>query len=120
LLRINPESEAVRQLKAEALRSLGSRQIAATARNYYLTQAQEVEKKLHIGMMKIKDKDIVQNVTLAGIFEGMAVKLDPVKSADVKIVAGFRNPAVALVKDVDKEGGTLKIIKFLSMFRSDD
>ncbi len=166
LLRINPESKAVRQLKAEALRSLGSRQIAATARNYYLTQAQEVEKKLHIGMMKIKDKDLVHHVTLAGIFEGMAVKLDPVKSADVDIVAGFRfpdagqaytvhvrrgvaeiqpvfpanpdisltvdanvwkevvtgfrNPAVALVKDVDKEGGTLKIIKFLSLFKADD
>jgi alkyl sulfatase BDS1-like metallo-beta-lactamase superfamily hydrolase len=166
LLRINPESEVVRKLKAEALRSLGSRQVAATARNYYLTQAQEVEKKLHIGMMKIKDKDMVHNVTLEGIFDGMAVNLDPVKSADVNIVAGFRfpdagqaytvhvrrgvaeiqpvfpanpdisltvdsnvwkevvtgfrNPALALVKDVDKEGGTLKIIKFLGLFRSDD
>jgi alkyl sulfatase BDS1-like metallo-beta-lactamase superfamily hydrolase len=166
LLRINPESEAVRTLNAAALRSLGSRQIAATARNYYLTQAQEIEKKLRIGMMKIKDKEMVHNVTLAGIFDGMAVKLDPVKSADVDIVAGFRfpdvgqaftvhvrrgvaeiqpefpahpdisltvdshvwkevvtgfrNPAVALVKDVDKEGGTLKIIKFLSLFKADD
>jgi alkyl sulfatase BDS1-like metallo-beta-lactamase superfamily hydrolase len=166
LLRINPESETVRQLKAAALRSLGSRQIAATARNYYLTQAQEVEKKLHIGMMKIKDKDMVHNVPLAAIFDGMAVKLDPEKSADVDMVAGFRfpdagqaytvhvrrgvaeiqpvypahpdisltvdsnvwkevvtgfrNPAVALVKDVAKEGGMLKIIKFLSLFKSDD
>jgi len=166
LLQIDPESEAVRKLKAEALRTLGSQQIVATARNYYLTQALEVENKLHIGMMKIKDKEMVHTVTLEGIFDGMAVNLDPEKSADVDIVAGFRfpdageaftvhvrrgvaeiqpvypdnpdislsvdskvwkevvtgfrNPAVALVKDVDKEGGTLKIIKFLSLFKSDD
>lgn len=28
--------------------------------------------------------------------------------------------AIALVKDVDKEGGTLEIIKFLGLFKSDD
>jgi alkyl sulfatase BDS1-like metallo-beta-lactamase superfamily hydrolase len=117
-------------------------------------------------MMKIKDKEMVHQVTLAGIFDGMAVHLDPEKSANVDLVAGFRfpdtgqaytvhvrrgvaeiqpqfpanpdisltvdslvwkevvtgfrNPALALVKDVDKAGGTLKIIKFLSLFKSDD
>jgi alkyl sulfatase BDS1-like metallo-beta-lactamase superfamily hydrolase len=165
-LRINPAFDAARALKAEALRSLGSRQTAATARNYYLTQALEVDNKIKIGMMKIKDKDMVHNVTLDGIFEGMAVNLDPVKSAKVDVVAGFRfpdtgeaftvhvrrgvaeiqskfpenpdialtvdsnvwkevvaglrNPAVALVKDVDKEGGVFKIVKFLSLFKSED
>ncbi len=166
LLRINPESDVVRELKAVALSSLGSNQTAATARHYYLTQALEVENKLHIGMMKIKDKEMVHNVTMEGIFDGMAVNLDPKKSADVDVIAGFRfpdtgqaytvhvrrgvaeiqpkfpdnpdisltvdsnvwkevvtgfrNPVVALVKDVDKEGGTLKIIKFLNLFKSDD
>ena len=37
-----------------------------------------------------------------------------------EVVTGFRNPAIALVKDVDKEGGTLKIIEFLSLFKPDD
>ena len=37
-----------------------------------------------------------------------------------EVVTGFRNPAIALVKDVDKEGGTLEIIKFLSLLKSDD
>ncbi len=163
LLRVNSTSEEVRNLKAVALRSLGERQTASTARNYYLTQALEVEGKLHIGMMKIANKEILQKVTLEGIFEGMAVKLDPEKSAAVDIIAGFRfpdtgeafsvhvrkgvaeirpvfpdnpdisltvdsnvwkemvtgfrNPAVALVKDVDKEGGTIKIINFLNLFK---
>jgi alkyl sulfatase BDS1-like metallo-beta-lactamase superfamily hydrolase len=117
-------------------------------------------------MMKIKDKEMVHNVTFDGIFEGMAVNLNPDKSALVDVIAGFRfpdtgdvftvhvrrgvaeiqlkfpdnpdivltvdsnvwkevvaglrNPAVALVKNVDKEGGTLKIVKFLSLFKSDE
>ena len=163
LLRISPESEEVRQLKAVALRSLGNRQIASTARNYYLTQALEIENKLYIGTMKLKDRKILSRITLEGLFEGMAVSLNPDKSADVdmiagfrfpdtgeaftvhvrhgvaeiqpkfpdnpdisltvdsivwkEVVTGFRNPAVALVKDVDKEGGTIKIINFLSLFK---
>jgi alkyl sulfatase BDS1-like metallo-beta-lactamase superfamily hydrolase len=163
LLRIKPTSEEIRNLKAVALRSLGGKQIASTARNYYLTQALEVENKLHIGMMKIKDKEILHRITLEGIFDGMAVNLNPDKSADVDIIAGFRfpdageaytvhvrrgvaeiqpkfpdnpdisltvdsmvwkevvtgfrNPAVALVKDVDKEGGIVEIIKLLSLFK---
>ena len=163
LLRINPKSEEVRKLKAVALRSLGSQQVASTARNYYLTQALEVENKLHIGMMKLKDREILHKITLEGIFEGMAVNLNPEKSADVdmiagfrfpdageaytvhvrhgvaeiqpkfpdnpdisltvdsivwkEVVTGFRNPAVALVKDVDKEGGMVKIVKFLNLFK---
>ena len=117
-------------------------------------------------MMKIKDKEMVHAVTLEGIFDGMAVNLNPEKSAEVDIIAGFRfpdtgeaytvhvrrsvaeiqpvfpespeisltvdsnvwkevvtglrNSAIALVKDVDKEGGTLEIIKFLSLFKSDE
>jgi alkyl sulfatase BDS1-like metallo-beta-lactamase superfamily hydrolase len=37
-----------------------------------------------------------------------------------EVVTGFRNPALALVKDVDKEGGTLEIVRFLNLFKSDD
>ena len=114
-------------------------------------------------MMKIKDREILRRITLKGVFEGLAVNLDPEKSAEVDMIAGFRfpdtgeaytvhvrrgvaeiqpgfpdnpdisltmdsmvwkevltgfrNPVLALVKDVDKEGGTVKIIKFLSLFK---
>jgi len=37
-----------------------------------------------------------------------------------EVVTGLRNPAIALVKDVDKEGGILEIVKFLNLFKSDD
>jgi alkyl sulfatase BDS1-like metallo-beta-lactamase superfamily hydrolase len=162
LLQLDPESAKARHLKAAALRALGSRQVAATARNYYLTQALEVEGQLHIGMMKIPDKRLLQKLQVADIFNAMAVKLDPEKSIDVDTIAGFRfpdtgeaytvhvrrgvaeirpqfpdnpvisltvdaavwkevvtgvrNPAVALVKDVDKEGGIVEIVRFLKLF----
>jgi hypothetical protein len=36
-----------------------------------------------------------------------------------EVVTGFRNPAIALVKDVDKEGGIVEIVKFLKLFDDD-
>ena len=165
LLQLSPESGEVRKLKAAALKALGSRQIAATARNYYLTQALEVEGQLHIGMMKIPDKSLLKKLQVADIFNAMAIKLVPEKSIDVdtvagfrfpdteeafsvhvrrgvaeirpqfpenpdisltvdstvwkEVVTGFRNPAIALVKDVDKEGGIVEIVKFLKLFDDD-
>ena len=165
LLQLSPESAEARKLKAAALKALGSRQIAATARNYYLTQALELEGQLHIGMMKIPDKSLLKKLQVADIFNAMAIKLVAEKSMDVDTIAGFRfpdtgeaftvhvrrgvaeirpqfpenpdisltvdssvwkevatgfrNPAIALVKDVDKEGGTLEIVKFLKLFDDD-
>lgn len=165
LLQLDFASEDVRNLKAVCLEALGGRQIAATARNYYLTRAMEVRGKLHIGMLKIKDKQLVDSIPLDSIFAGMAVKLNPEKSADVNTVAGFRfpdtgeaftvhvrrgvaeiqprfpenpdisitvnsnvwkevvaglrSPALALVKDMDKQGGTWNIVKFLNLFKDD-
>ena len=165
LLQLNPESEEVRTLRADALTALAGRQVASTARNYYLTRALEVERKLHIGMMKLPDKRVLRHLQVADIFNAMAVKLDPEKCYDIdkvagfrfpdtgeaytvhvrrgvaeirpqfpenpditltvnsnvwkEVVTGFRNPALALVKDVDKEGGTLEIVKFLNLFKSD-
>jgi len=120
---------------------------------------------LTIGSLKISDPQLIHSIPLAALFEGMAVKLDPAKSADVDTVAGFRfpdtgeaftvhvrrgvaeiiaqfpenpaivisihsdvwkeiaagvrNPTIALVKDMDKEGGTLNIVRFLGLFKED-
>jgi alkyl sulfatase BDS1-like metallo-beta-lactamase superfamily hydrolase len=165
LLQLDPSLSDARQIKAGALRALGERQTAATARNYYLTQALEVERKLTIGSLKISDPQLSHTVPLAAIFQGMAVRLDPEKSAGVDMVAGFRfpdtgeaytvhvrrgvaeirpefpanpaivirvdslvwkeiaagvrNPAVALATEMDKEGRTLDIIRFLGLFKED-
>ncbi len=48
LVRLDPGSAEAKQIKADALRALGRRQINANARNYYLTQALELEGKIEI------------------------------------------------------------------------
>jgi alkyl sulfatase BDS1-like metallo-beta-lactamase superfamily hydrolase len=97
-LQLNPESTEARNIKASALKALGGRQINATARNYYLTQALEVEKKVHIPILKNTDKELIHQLTLEGIFNSMAVKLNPEKSADVNTVAGFRKSSYSDIK----------------------
>ncbi|MBW1734952.1 MAG: MBL fold metallo-hydrolase [Deltaproteobacteria bacterium] len=164
LLQLDYEPDKVRTLRATALKALAEMQIASTARNYYLTRALEVTGELHIPMMNIKDKALIHQLTLEGIFRSMAVRLDPEKSAHVDTVAGFRfpdtgqaftvhvrrgvaeihpwfpdkpdlvvtvdsniwkeiaagvrNPALAIFKDLKKEGGTLSLIRFLRLFKS--
>jgi alkyl sulfatase BDS1-like metallo-beta-lactamase superfamily hydrolase len=165
LIRLQPGDKRYRKIRADALTALGTRQTAATARNYYLTQALEAEGGLQIGMMKIRQADFLRHIPIEAFFRGMAVRLDPEKSVDTDLVAGFkfpdtgeaftvhvrrgvaeiipvfpekpdisltvdsnvwkeiasglRSPALALLKDVEKEGGMMKIIWFLSMFRDD-
>lgn len=163
LLRLDPKLDEARTLKATALTRLGARQTAATARNYYLTQALETDGRLKIGTPSVNHPDLVHRIPLAAIFEAMAVNLDPDGSADVdqvvgfrfpdtneaytvhvrrgvaeiqptfpaepditvtvdsqvwkEIAAGLRNPALAVVKDLDVEGGTVALVRFLSLFR---
>jgi alkyl sulfatase BDS1-like metallo-beta-lactamase superfamily hydrolase len=165
LLQLAPASSDARKLRAAALKALAERQTAATARNYYLTQSLEAEGKLTIGDLRIHDPELIHTVPLSAIFEGMAVRLDPQKSAEVDVVAGFRfpdtgeaytvhvrrgvaeiraefpenpaiaisvnsnvwkeiaagvrSPAAALVTEMDKEGGTMKIVRFLRLFKDD-
>ena len=165
LLQLSPSLPEARQIRAKSLRALGEKQVTATALNYYLTQALETQGDIVIGMMKNPDRQTLQQIPLSAFFAGMAVKLNPVKSAEVDLVAGFRfpdtaetyavhvrrgvaeistrfpaapdieltvesiiwkemvtglrNPAVALAKDVQKEGGVLKIVNFLNLFKGE-
>jgi len=165
LLLLDPELKDVRELKAKALKALGEKQIASTARNYYLTRSMEWQDMIRIGKMPIRDKDrdMLQSIPMQAIFNSMAVNLNPRKSADVDMKAGFRfpdtgetftvhvrrgvaeinprfpdspdisvtvdsrvwkevaaglrNPVIALFKDIEKEGGMLKLVKFLGLFK---
>jgi alkyl sulfatase BDS1-like metallo-beta-lactamase superfamily hydrolase len=92
LLLLNPDAGEPRELRAAALTALGERQIASTSRNYYLTRALEVQGKLEINELKVRHKDVVHSIPLSAIFSAMTVKLNPEKSADTDIVAGFRFP----------------------------
>jgi alkyl sulfatase BDS1-like metallo-beta-lactamase superfamily hydrolase len=61
LIRLDPSSAKAKQIKADALRALGRRQLNANARNYYLTQALELE-----GKVEIRDHTRPENALSAG------------------------------------------------------
>jgi alkyl sulfatase BDS1-like metallo-beta-lactamase superfamily hydrolase len=79
-------------IRAKALKGLSSQKTAAIARNYYLTQALEAEGSIKIPALKIRQADLLRNIPLSTFFAGMAVRLDPEKSRDKDIVAGFKFP----------------------------
>ncbi len=92
LLILNPDLKEARDLRASALSSLGQKQINANARNYYLTQALETQKKLEIGTRKVTEKDLVHKIPLKAIFNSMTVNLNPAESSDTNTIVGFRFP----------------------------
>lgn len=91
LLVLEPDMSEAVSLKASSLRKLGLLMGNANARNYYLSQADEVEGKLKLTQAKI-DKDLAHRIPLAAIFNGMSVKLNPEKSAETDKTTGFYFP----------------------------
>ncbi|RPJ81023.1 MAG: MBL fold metallo-hydrolase [Deltaproteobacteria bacterium] len=92
VLHLDTGNQQAKEIKADALTALGEKQIASTARNYYLTQALGLKGDITSAQRKTKEIELVHSIPLAAIFNGMAVRLDPVKSADVDQVVGFRFP----------------------------
>ena len=96
LLRVEPSSTEARQIKADALRALGRQQVNSNARNYYLTQALELE-----GEVEIEDQtkpenalSFVSTVPIGRFVAAMPANLLYDKSADQEMVVGFRFPDV--------------------------
>jgi len=96
LIRLDPGSIEAKQIKADALRALGRRQLNANARNYYLTQALELEGKVEIhDEVKPENALTFVNTLPIGRFVGaMPANLVYEKSADKEILVGFRFPDV--------------------------
>ncbi|MFW2388091.1 MAG: alkyl sulfatase dimerization domain-containing protein [Polyangiales bacterium] len=95
-IRVQPSSRKAKQLKAEALRALGRREVNANARNYYLSQALELE-----GELVIRDEtkpenamSFVSTVPIGRFIAAMPANLIYEESADEDIVVGFRFPDV--------------------------
>jgi alkyl sulfatase BDS1-like metallo-beta-lactamase superfamily hydrolase len=96
LTRIDPRSAEAKRIKAEALRALGRDQINANARNYYLTQALELEGKIEIDD-EVKPENaltFVNTVPIGRFVAAMPANLVYEKSADKDILVGFRFPDV--------------------------
>ena len=96
LIRLKPSSANAKQIKADALRALGRRQLNSNARNYYITQALELE-----GTVEIRDDtrpenalSFVSTVPIGRFVAAMPANLIYEKSADKNMLVGFRFPDV--------------------------
>jgi alkyl sulfatase BDS1-like metallo-beta-lactamase superfamily hydrolase len=108
LFLLDPSKQEVRSLKSQALTALAGEQISANARNYYLTQALEVNGTLQLEPVK-PNKAILDNIALQSIFDAMPVRLDPVKSADTNTVVGFRFPDIGEAFTVHVRQGVAEV-----------
>ena len=96
LIQLDPSSANANQIKADALRALGRRQLNSNARNYYITQALELE-----GAVEIRDDtrpenalSFVSTVPIGRFVAAMPANLIYERSADKDMLVGFRFPDV--------------------------
>jgi alkyl sulfatase BDS1-like metallo-beta-lactamase superfamily hydrolase len=95
LLRVDPDDAAGRGLKAAALHELGRRSLSPNGRNYYLTQALELEGRTAVDEDPRGDPstaDIVAAIPIENFMSALPVSLDPEASADTDLLVGFRFP----------------------------
>lgn len=90
-IRLDADSSAAKHIKADALRALGRQQLNANARNYYLTQALELEGKVET-LDSIKPENalsFVSTVPISRFVAAMPANLIYDKSADKEVLVGF-------------------------------
>jgi alkyl sulfatase BDS1-like metallo-beta-lactamase superfamily hydrolase len=112
MLRLEPENEEARSLKARALRDLGQRSRSPNGRNYYLTQALELEGEVvaREGSLDESVMGLLRALPIGDILAAMPVYLDAERSADVEMTVGFRFP------DAD-ESYTIEVRRGVAEFR---
>jgi alkyl sulfatase BDS1-like metallo-beta-lactamase superfamily hydrolase len=91
LLALDPEMAEATRMKSSSLKALAADQGNANARNYYYTQALELDGKLKISVPPVS-ADTVSWIPLEAIFEGMTVRLNPVKSEGIEKSVAFDFP----------------------------
>jgi len=97
VLRADPDLKEARRLKAAALRALGRRSISSNGRNYYLTQALELEGDAQVAFdQKIDEsvRSLVTSIPIGNFMAAMPIRINPEKSAETDVLVGFRFPDV--------------------------
>jgi alkyl sulfatase BDS1-like metallo-beta-lactamase superfamily hydrolase len=95
LIRVDKNDTRARTLKAQALRQLAYKTENTNWRDWYISSARELDKKLNnmvtlASMSSLAAPDIVKQLPVSKFFEAMTVRLDPLKTADVHMIVGFR------------------------------
>jgi alkyl sulfatase BDS1-like metallo-beta-lactamase superfamily hydrolase len=90
----DPESEAARELQAEALEQLGFGAENATWRNFFLTGAKELREGIGGTPTPAAPRDIVANLSVAQLLDAMAIRLDGPRAAgaDLRIDWAISDP----------------------------
>jgi alkyl sulfatase BDS1-like metallo-beta-lactamase superfamily hydrolase len=112
LMRVDPDLDEARLLKARSLRELGRRSISPNGRNFYLTQALELEGAAEVAPDFNPENALalIGTIPIGDFVAAMPATLDPERSADMDLVVGFRFP------DVD-EGYTIHVRKGVAEFQ---
>jgi len=92
LLRLDPEWQAARQVRAEAARSLGRVQLNANARNILLTEALLVEGEVALDPEADREVtyELIKGFPVRAFIEALTVNLNPAHSLDADEVMSFR------------------------------
>ncbi len=83
--REDPADDADRQLLADALRAVAQRTTAANIRNWCLTRALELERRLDLDRFRVHrfGRDLVRSTPPAAVVHGLRVVLDPDAAGDL-------------------------------------
>ena len=125
VLVIAPAHGDARAVKAAALRQLGRESVSANGRNYYLSQALELE-----GEVKREDEqpqqivddteiDLLRSIPIENFMRAMPVNLDAQRAADVDTVAVFEFDDPAL-PDVPASTWTLHVRRGVAALQPGD
>jgi alkyl sulfatase BDS1-like metallo-beta-lactamase superfamily hydrolase len=95
VLRLDPDDQAARHLKADALRRLGYQTSNPIWRNNYLMAAKEIDRtldrtKLLNTLRALGNPDVAATIPIPLLLRALATRLDPVKSGGVELSVGFR------------------------------
>jgi len=94
LMRSEPDLEEARLLKARALRALGQQSISPNGRNYYITQALELEGAVVVEPIPPTSEGLAlaKAMPIGNFIAAMPGNLNAESAADVDSVMGFRFP----------------------------
>jgi alkyl sulfatase BDS1-like metallo-beta-lactamase superfamily hydrolase len=95
LLRLDPDDQRARQLKADALRQLGYRASNPMWRNNYLTAAKELDgtldhARLRDALRRLANPDVAATIPVPLLMGAFATRLDPARSEETQLTVGFR------------------------------
>lgn len=92
LLRVEPSSAPAKRVKADALRALGHASVSPNGRNFYLTQALELEGKVQVVSKPPTEnlRAFIQSIPIRNLIGAMPSFLDAAGAADVDAQLGFR------------------------------